>query len=255
MSAATRPLVLPGQHALDSLAERLSHALGTWIERWSSEATAALAVAATAAEKLPSGAMLEIIGNSGRLWRSNTADDQLAFQRAVFGDQVQAADVASDPWALSLLEEATVELDRCLAECLVGGAVSTVARNPPTDLFAFGAGTIRFTCPHLGLELLADSNALQHVPPRPRAKNEPRPASLSPLLSCARQATASVTVTVEIGRIELDLSRLLDLQPGDVLRLPTRLTDALTVSIDGHEIAKAALGHLGNHRAVQLASL
>lgn len=253
MNTAVRPLVLPGQHALDSLAERLTHALGTWIERWSSQAAAALAVDATAAEKLPTGAMLEIIGNSGRLWRSATTDDRLALQRAVFGEQTQASDVASDPWALCLLEDATVDLDHCLAECLVGGFISTVARNPPTDLLAFGAGTIRLTCPHLGLDLLADASAFQHVPPRPRAKNEPRPVSLTPLLSRARQAM--VPITVEIGRIELDLARLLDLQPGDVLRLPTRLTDALTLSIEGHEIAKAALGHLGNHRAVQLASL
>jgi flagellar motor switch/type III secretory pathway protein FliN len=60
---------------------------------------------------------------------------------------------------------------------------------------------------------------------------------------------------VGLGSVELPLAQLLDLQPGDVICLPTRLAEAVPIMLDGQPVAQGSLGHCGRHKAVQLVSL
>jgi len=66
--------------------------------------------------------------------------------------------------------------------------------------------------------------------------------------------SAPLILTVGLGSLELALAHLLDLQPGDVICLPTRLADRVPVMLDGQPVAWGSLGHCGKHKAVQLVS-
>jgi flagellar motor switch/type III secretory pathway protein FliN len=166
--------------------------------------------------------------------------------------EVHAADL-EDPWLRDLFDQARMQLDLCLAHALIGEIQSSLPRHPPDEMLAFGAGTLWLRCPRLGIELLADAGVLRHVPPRPSdAAPSPR-SGLQSLQVAARDAT--LPLSVGLGSVELDLVRLLGLQPGDVLRLQTRLDDRLPVTLGGQALAQCFLGHLGRHKAVQLASL
>lgn len=256
MSTDVRALQLPGRHALDSLAQRLSQGLQPWCARWCAapvHPTVVQAEAAEVSDHRPDGEpFVELAGASGRVWLRRAEADRQALARAVLGDAVQAEDHAGDPWALDLLDQAGVQLGEHIAQALVGELQSSQPRHPPAGLFAFGAGSTRLACPALGILLLADAGALLHVPPRPRDAAPRRAPPLVPLLDAARQAT--LPLAVELGSVELDLAHLLELQPGDVLCLPTRLGDPLPVTLAGQPAARASLGHLGRHKAVQLAS-
>lgn len=257
MSAPVRALQLPGRHALDSLAQRLSQGLQPWCMRWCATPAraAALAVQAEAAERLPGGEpFVELTGASGRVWLRRGDADLQALARAVLGETVQPHDHAGDAWAQDLLAQAATQLGEHIAQALVGEPQSTQMRHPPAELFAVGAGTTRLACAALGIVLLADAGALLHVPPRPRdATAPPTPArALVPLLEAARQA--ALPLAVELGSVDLDLAHLLELQPGDVLCLPTRLGEPLPVTLAGRPLARASLGQLGRHKAVQLTS-
>ena len=253
MSAAVRALQLPGRHALDSLAQRLSQALQPWCARWCVPLAGASAVQAEAAERLPGDEpFVELLGAGGRVWLRRSDADLQALARVVFGEAVQAQDHVDDAWAQDLLAQAGTQLGEHIAQTLVGELQATQLRHPPAELFALGAGTTRLACPALGIVLLADAGALLHVPPRPRDAAARRARPLVPLLDAARQA--ALPLAVELGSVELDLARLLELQPGDVLCLPTRLGDPLPVTLAGLPLARASLGQLGRHKAVQLAS-
>ena len=66
------------------------------------------------------------------------------------------------------------------------------------------------------------------------APNEPGPGSVSP-------ADLPVTLTVELGRVSLPLSRLADLKPGDVVELARHAREPVELTSNGKLVARGEL--------------
>jgi flagellar motor switch/type III secretory pathway protein FliN len=194
---------------------------------------------------------MEITGATARVWIRNSVEDRNGLVRSLLGEAHLPVEGANDPWSRAALAQAVEERGHCLARALVGEVVATTDRAPDGEVFDFASGAVQITCEALGLHVVANSGVLQHIPPRPRSVAS-RPAP-KPLQEAAH--SAPLTLTVVAGSVELDLVRLLDLQVGDVIRLPTRLTDRMPVMLDGQPVAQGSLGRCGEHKAVQLVSL
>jgi flagellar motor switch/type III secretory pathway protein FliN len=120
----------------------------------------------------------------------------------------------------------------------------------PASLFEFGAGAVYFSCEQLGLYAIADHSIWRAVPPNDRARTA-RP-KLTPVDQAVKRPTARIDVV--LGAVELDLSNMLDLRNGDVLRLPQRLDEGLSVLCEGQLLARGALGERDGRVSVQLIS-
>jgi flagellar motor switch protein FliN/FliY len=64
-----------------------------------------------------------------------------------------------------------------------------------------------------------------------------------------------LTITVEIARLRINLDKLLQLSPGNLLELPTRPEQGVDLTIDGKKIAKAELIKLGEMLGVKILQL
>lgn len=253
MNAPARTLHLLGEHALHSIEERVERALVAWSRDWVREPRAEpqLRAHALSGDAARSGDWVEIGGATGRIWIRNSAEDRNRLVRAVLGEAHLPLETAGDAWSRGALAQADEQRRRCLALALVGEVHATTARAPDAGMFDFASGAVQITCDTFGVHVLADSGVLQHVPPRARSASA-RPAP-KPLKDAAR--SAPLTLTVGLGSVELNLAHLLDLQPGDVICLPTQLADRVPVMLDGQPVAQGSLGHCGKHKAVQLVSL
>jgi flagellar motor switch protein FliM len=65
-------------------------------------------------------------------------------------------------------------------------------------------------------------------------------------------ARAGVGLDVSVGRVEIGLRTLLELRPGDVLRLPTRLDDTLPLGPRAASPLRCALGEFAGRTAVRI---
>lgn len=253
MSAVVRPLRLTGTHVLSCLTERASLALHEWASEWSRAALpeGAVQVEPVCASLSSIGPCLEFVAPGGRLWVRMTTGDQDVLAGAVLGREFLPLSNNADAWSRAALGEAMNQRNVSLAKALVGQPSGSIQRQPADDVFAFGSGAVQIRCEALGLFAIADAGALAHVPPleRPAAKHVP----LRPLLDSAR--SAPVSLVVSLGSVELSLSHLMGLEVGDVVCLPTRLSDLVPVTLEGQPLARASLGRIGLYKAVQLVSL
>ena len=87
------------------------------------------------------------------------------------------------------------------------------------------------------------------MPPRPAAAGGPVPPCV-PLDRAA--ARSGLRLDVSIGRLEVPLQTLLELRPGDVLRLPTRLDDTLPLGPPAAPPLRCALGESAGRAAIRI---
>jgi flagellar motor switch/type III secretory pathway protein FliN len=253
MSTAVRALHLVGEHALRSIEERVSRSLAGWCRDWVREPMPEPQVSVQALTGASPRMVdcIEIGGATGRVWIRASADDRNGAARAVLGDEFLPLATAGDAWSREALSRAIEQRNQSLAQTLIGDVHASMTRPADPSLYAFASGAVQITCEALGVHLLADCAVLQHVPPHAHTPAvRPAPESLK---EAAREAP--LTLTVGLGSVELDIAHLFELQPGDVICLPTRLADRLPVMLDGKAVAQGALGHCGQRKAVHLVSL
>ena len=61
-----------------------------------------------------------------------------------------------------------------------------------------------------------------------------------------------LSLTVEVARFKINLEKLLQLKPGNVLELPVRPEQGVDISIGGKKVAKAELIKLGDILGVKI---
>ncbi|MCW7540867.1 FliM/FliN family flagellar motor C-terminal domain-containing protein [Aquabacterium sp. A7-Y] len=248
---AIRPFMLVGSQALQVLGQRAGTALASWAAGWSlcGEAPAIVAtpVAGSEPERLP---CRHFSGEGGRLWVALAAGPSQELARAVLGPSRAAGFGANDDWLAQVLAQARDALCAALVESLLGAAAESDGPAVPDDkLWQPGSGAVRFDCAALGLQAWASADVLRHVPPAEVARR-----AMAPTTDLQRAAASqAVTLGVVAGRVELELGRLLELQAGDVLRLPSRLDEPLwLVGPGGDTLARCALGEQAGRLAVRL---
>jgi len=62
----------------------------------------------------------------------------------------------------------------------------------------------------------------------------------------------SVTVTVEMAKIRMNLNKLLELQPGNIINLHTSITQPLDIRMNGKKIARGELIKIGDVLGVKI---
>jgi hypothetical protein len=258
MSPAVRTLHVPGAKALESIRVRAQAVLVEWAREWMSgwqENTSRieLQVAALDVASGPTAAeYVAVRSASGCLWYRRDWADRAAFARCVVGPALMQRSACADDWVIGVVERAWQTLTHALCAELLGPPVApgeeTVAVELPESLFAFGSGAVQLSCEALGLFAIADRAVWRTVPPSERAVTA-RPA-LTPVDHAARRA--AVRLDVMLGSVEVELPKVLDLRGGDILRLPQRLDQPLTVVCAGKPLARAVLGEIDGCRGVQL---
>jgi hypothetical protein len=258
MSAPVRAIQLPSATALSSVAQRLRAALAPWVSEWTlgggTDSFAGLAVDARCVDDeaaLRAAEFQTVRTKTGTLWIRRTAADAARLGRAVVGDAMMPRGSWADDWVADVIEHAWAARNRAIASALLE-ATPDEGTSPlgalPSGLFAFGAGSVYCSCDALGLHLVADQSIWRLLPPNertPRARGR-----LTPIDEAARGA--GLRIEVVLGTVELDLSKVLDLRCGDVLRLPQCLDEGLSILCEGHPVARAALGERRGRKCVQL---
>jgi hypothetical protein len=260
MSAQVRHLRLPGTAALDWLRERSQTALAAWSSEWLSSCDEVTLEVGSALRTswAPAHNWEMLRGEAGCIWFSAGVPERLKFGRAVVGTELIPSD-AVDHWIDAVVDRARDARNRALCRALLGGgdppqvqsatpAAAPVGSLPP-ELFAFGSGAVRISCDLLGLYAIADGGVWHSVPPGERPAAAARPG-LTPLDRAMR--SSHVHLDVVLGCVDLELSQLLDLRPGDALRLPQRLDQGAAVLCDGKLVARATLGDAHGRKAMQL---
>src|SRR6185503_14994494 len=64
-----------------------------------------------------------------------------------------------------------------------------------------------------------------------------------------------LSLTVEVGRLKINLDKLLQLKPGNILELPIRPEQGVDLSIGGKKMAKAELVKLGDVLGIKILHL
>jgi hypothetical protein len=120
-----------------------------------------------------------------------------------------------------------------------------------SDLFAFGSGAVQLSCQAIGLHAIADGAVWRSIPPL--CDPPPRLAPLTPLHLAAKRGKARLEVV--LGGVDIELNALMDLRHGDVLRLPLRLDERVSVHSGKRVLAEAQLGEVHGRKGVQVFSL
>ena len=77
----------------------------------------------------------------------------------------------------------------------------------------------------------------------------------APLEKLMAASDVPLTLTVEAGRLEMSLEKVMELRPGNTLELKTRPEDLLDVTLNGKRIAKAELVKIGSVLGIKILSL
>jgi hypothetical protein len=282
VSADLRPIRLLGHHALAALEARVQAALEGEVAAWLQPHVRPVALQLRAPQRDDAGsrgarderdghaggdtpgdpvagdgssaasspAFERFEGAHGTLWIRRRPVDRWAWLRASLGEAFCTGDDApADAWAAAVAEQGWGARNDALCEALTGPASSKPADGPDEALYALGSGAVQIEAAALGLFALADAGVLRHVPPRAVAALGSDPPRV-PLDRAA--ARAGVGLDVSVGRVEIGLRTLLELRPGDVLRLPTRLDDTLPLGPPAAPPLRCALGESAGRAAVRI---
>jgi type III secretion system YscQ/HrcQ family protein len=66
---------------------------------------------------------------------------------------------------------------------------------------------------------------------------------------------APVTLVIELGRVNLPLSRLADLQPGDVIELQRHSREPVELTSGGRSVARGELVQIDNELGVRIINI
>jgi hypothetical protein len=256
MSATVRPIRLPGARALAALEALATAALATWADGWLRPGARPPVLDLRALEPVgargagaSAGPFERHEGEGGRLWIRAAPEDRRALSSASLGPSFLGADGEPvDAWAAEAVRGAWQARDAALCAAWVGPAVLVPCDGPDDDVHLVGSGAVRLEVAAIGLFAIADAGVLRRVPP-PTAALPAAP----PCIALGRAAArAPVRLSVSAGRVELGLRTLLELQPGDVLRLPTRLDEPLLLRHGDAPPLPCALGEAAGRAAVRL---
>ena len=255
MSEAVRPIRLTGAHALATLEALAAAALESWAGEWLRPAAGTPVPGVrslephSGREAAAPGPYERREGEGGRLWIREAPEDRRALLRASLGPAFLARDGEPvDEWAAEAARRAWQARNEALCAAWIGQADARPCDRPDDDVLDSGAGAVRLEAAAIGLFAIADAGVLRHVPP-PAA---PLPAA-PPCVALERAvARAPVPLWVSAGHVELGLRTLLELQPGDVLRLPTRLDEPLALRHGDAPPLRCALGEAAGRTAVRL---
>lgn len=260
MSLDVRPIHLVGKTILETVRERAQSALETWARDWvrgHRDGTHHLQIAVLPPEARARAHEYEALHtDAGHIWFRASRFDGAQLARAVVGPELMLDSACVDEWISTVVERARLARNRALCQALLGTSVSESSLaypSPlPSRLFAFGSGAVVVSCEPLGWHAIADGAVWRSVPPGERTGAHNRPA-LMPLERAVRGGRTRLDVV--LGSVEIALPRLLDLRPGDVLRVPERLDQGVAVSCAGKPIARASLGERVGRKCVQILSL
>lgn len=261
MSVSIRPVHVPSAKACDFLQQRAQTALDEWAREWVSgwasierqRATLQMCLASEAAGPR-NGEYQEWRADAGRLWFRRDVADRSGFGCAVVGAALMPRSTAADDWIAGVIEHAWDALAHTLYAVLFGARAEVTSPGSttglPADLFACGSGAVQLSCDSIGLHAIADDAVWRSVPPIERAA-QPM-TKLTPLEGATQRARVRLEVT--LGSVGVLLPDFLGLQRGDVLRLPQRLDQPLTVLCAGKPLGRAALGETQGRKSVQIVS-
>jgi flagellar motor switch/type III secretory pathway protein FliN len=257
MSAQTRAIHLPSASAREAVRVRIQEALRDWACRWvrgwhDRELLVVRLTCASEVAPRPEGVDFEAVSTpAGSLWLRRSRADCARMGEAVVGDRLMPGGLCADEWISQAVASAYEACQRELCRALLNVDATAVILSPapmPGSLFAFGSGAIHFACERLGVDAIIDGGVWRSVPPQ-RATTSPRP-SLTPLQRAIHRSDARLEVL--LGSVELELPKLADLRCGDLLRLPKRLSEELTVLCEGQPLAGAELGELLGQKSIRL---
>ena len=284
MRPAVRPICLLGRHALAALEARVQAALEGEVAAWLQPRVRPVALRLRAPVRGDADARREEAGSGPRdapppcdrlddpaarggpaaashpferfdgatctLWIRRRPADLQAWLCASLGEAFRTADGApADAWAAAVAEQGWQARNAALCETLTGPAPAVPSEGPEEAVYALGSGAVLIEAAALGLFALAEGGVLRHVPPRPAAAGGPVPPCV-PLDRAA--ARSGLRLDVSIGRLEVPLQTLLELRPGDVLRLPTRLDDTLPLGPPAAPPLRCALGESAGRAAIRI---
>jgi flagellar motor switch/type III secretory pathway protein FliN len=258
MSAAVRPIHVPGAAALESLRQRAQAALDAWARDWVSECasgaqpTVALQVCSESDEaRAQAHERYDALqGETGCIWFRCSPADRLGFGSAVVGTALMSGAAYVDDWIGAVAEKAWDERNRALCAALLNTPTSSaLPASMSASLFAFGSGAVELSCDELGLHAIADRGVWRSVAPLERGAVNPLPG-LTPLAQAVHRSR--VRLEVVLGSVEVELSKLLDLQCGDVLRLPRQLDRGVSLRCERKPFANAVLGAAQGRKCVQV---
>jgi hypothetical protein len=250
--SAVRAFHLPGSSAVAVLQRRACAALAAWAADWinDKQRLEALHVECVAGQELRwSGEFESLRGAHGRVWFRRGARERLDFGQAVVSAALMPQASYADDWIAQLVDEAWAARNRALCGAMAGAPDPAMPEIGawPESLGSAGSGAVSIRCEPLGLYAIADAGIWSQVPPTER-KAAPLPAVV-PLERATRHAR--LRVEVMLGRVELELPKLMDLCHGDVLRLPAPLDEPFVVCCEGRPFARALLGDGGGRKSIQ----
>jgi len=233
------------------VAERTSQALRTWTLRWGLDATASARVCAEQAWPVADGTGWHEVGaHPTRLLQSRDFESRLC--ERLFGE------LASPPPPASLaarsVQHLAGELRRLLAQAW---HVEEWRADDGVDAPESSRVSLRWLgCVDVDIQV-AGAGIRARVPSG-RLRDPSAVASGAAPPDARRQAafgSLALHGRVVVGRVQVSLADVAELQPGDVLVLDGRLQDASELVFDGGpDGLRAALGRLGTRRAVQCLS-
>lgn len=227
----THVLSLIGSGRLAVLERAVAAALQPWRDAWGIPADAVgVAVRRAGQAQAPAAAAQRTAAAAA--WRG-------ALRDCLFPDAGAGLYAAPPLLAPRLAEQADQALGALMAQ--LAPAASTAAAPAAVEIdLGIGAGVRRFALPRSAVDALAPKSCV------------PGPA-LEAVDLGGVTAAAEVVLEVDAGATEVPLGALAALRPGDVLRLDSRLDQALTVRVrGGAAIALGYLGRSGEHAAVEI---
>jgi hypothetical protein len=245
-----RPFLLLGSHALQTVSDRLHSALQAWASQWCPGERDYTVSATSAHPPLQASTLQQFSDGTADLWISTSDERMHATARCVLGEGWMASQGVPGDWSHDIVSRALGSQSQAVADSLLLGQVKPVAVVPllPTSLFASGSGAVSLDCSTLGLRVWASRHVLRHVPPRPSAQPK---SPLAPL--AASLGGRTVPVTAVAGTVKLAAERLLDLAPGDVLRIGTLVEARAQIRLaSGLTLAEGTLGQQAGRRALRL---
>lgn len=259
MSAAVRTIHLPSATALDAIRARIQFALQTWAAQWVRgwQPTDVLAVSLCGASECPTrahGSRYEPVSAAvGTLWLRRGAADCSRMGEAVVGDRLVPNGTYVDDWIGAALASAYAACRQELYRALLNAdppAEHAAFDLLPEHLTVLGSGAIHVACERIGIDAFADSAVWRSLPPQ-RMALRPRPP-LTPLYLAVQRHDARLDVV--LGGVDVEIPMLTDLRCGDVLRLPKRLNESLSVECQGRPVAHAVLGDFQGQKSIQLST-
>jgi flagellar motor switch/type III secretory pathway protein FliN len=258
MSDPVRSIHLPSATAQEALRQRAQVAFDEWARSWARNcadgAPHVQIETLTTAMNSRQHEYEVMQAGPGRIWFRTGKFDRAAFARAVVGPALMLDASPVDEWVQMAVNRAREARNLSLCVALFGGTLFDSRAHSttlPSSLFAFGSGAMVVRCEPLGCFAIVDGAVWRSVPPSERGSAQRR-SELTPIERAVDGGR--VRLEIELGNIELAVPRLLDLQPGDVLRVPERLDQGITVCSGGKPLARAVLGQRGGRKCVQIVS-